>query len=100
MFSTRDSNSVIMSSVHRESYRLTEMHELSSKRRSFTCLKYVFSYNQGWPVNLKLFVVIQSCYMPSYTFLGSMIPELHDMCMFAYSRWLLPDGLQIQLSSR
>ena len=28
---------------------------------------------------LKLFALIQSCYMLSYVILGSMVPELHDM---------------------
>ena len=30
-------------------------------------------------MTLKLFVLIQSCYMPSYNVLGSMVFELHDM---------------------
>ena len=30
-------------------------------------------------MTLKLFVVIQRCYMPSYFILGSMVPELHAM---------------------
>ena len=30
-------------------------------------------------MTLKLFVFIESCYMQSYTVLGSMVPELHAM---------------------
>ena len=30
-------------------------------------------------MTLKLFVLIQSCYMPRYIVLGSMVPELHAM---------------------
>ena len=30
-------------------------------------------------MTLKLFVLIQSCYMPKHAVLGSMIPELQDM---------------------
>ena len=30
-------------------------------------------------MTLKLFVLIQSCYMPSHIILGSMVFELHDM---------------------
>ena len=32
-------------------------------------------------MTLKLFVLTQSCYMPSYIILGSTVPELHAMRM-------------------
>ena len=90
MFYTRKGYfSIILGAIHRESFRLTEMHKLSLKDADLHVSLYVFLYVPGlhlkWPwgpsVTLKLFVLIPSCYMPSYIVLGSMVPELHDICI-------------------
>ena len=41
-------------------------------------------------MTLKLFVVIQSCCMPRYIVLGSMVPELHDMRIFCLLKAVSP----------
>ena len=51
-------------------------------------------------MTFKLFVVIQSCYMLGYIFLGSTVPELPDMRTFVYLRRSPPHGLQIRFPSR
>ena len=46
-------------------------------------------------MTLKLFVLIPSCYMPSYIILGPMVPELHNMRIVCL-RQLPPHGLPIR----
>ena len=41
-------------------------------------------------MTLKLFVLIQSCYMPSYIILGSTVPELHDMRIICLHKAFTP----------
>ena len=41
-------------------------------------------------MTLKLFVLIQSCYMPSYIVLGSMVPELHAISIVCLLKAVIP----------
>ena len=41
-------------------------------------------------MTLKLIVLIQSCYMPNYITLGSMVPELHAMRIVFLLRAVTP----------
>ena len=65
--------SIILNAVHCESSRLTEFHRLSRKDAD------LLRWSLGASVSLKLSVLIQSCYMPSYVVLGLMVSELHGM---------------------
>ena len=47
-------------------------------------------------MTLKLFVVIQSCYMPSSIVLGSMVPELH-MRIVCLIRAVTPGRVTIKI---
>ena len=81
--------SVLLGAMHRESFRLAELHKLSLKDADLHVLSQVSLYvpklHLEWPwgpsVTLKLIALIQSCYMPSYVILGSIVFELHDMRM-------------------
>ena len=44
-------------------------------------------------MTLMLFVLIQSCYMPSYIVLGSMVPELPDMCIVCLLKAVAPSSV-------
>ena len=48
----------------------------------------------------KLFVIIQSCYMPSYIVLVSMAPGLPDIRIICSLNAVTPHGLQILFHSR
>ena len=89
---------VIMIAVHHKSFCLTELHIFSRKDGDLNISKYVILFIQGspwellWgsPVTLKIFVLIQSCYMPSYMVLGSRMPELNDKRMVCLLKTVIP----------
>ena len=94
--------------VRRESSRLTDLHNLSRKRRRFTCFIVSSSlYIQGCISND---LGVRSCSRsyspssdvatPSYIVQESMVPELHDMRIVCLLKRLSLHGLQIQFQSR
>ena len=78
--------------------RLTEMHKLSLREADLHVVSQVSLYVPvlhlkwfwGPSLTLKLFVLIQSCYMPSYVILGSIVFELHDMRMVCLLKGATP----------
>ena len=47
LYTRKGYSSVILSAIHRESFRLTEMHKLSLKDTDLHVLLYVFLYVPG-----------------------------------------------------
>ena len=90
MFCTRKEYfSIVLSALPREPFRLTEMHMLSRKDTDLLVSMFVFLYIQGSSpeVTLRSFRDLEVICgppkllhtRPSYTVLGSMASQLHDM---------------------
>ena len=88
---------LILSAVHCEFSRLN-MHKLSRTDADSHVLWEVSLYVPGlhlkwlWgpSVTLKLFVLIQSCYMQSFIILGTMVHELHAMRIVCLLKVITP----------